>query len=141
MSCCDINENAPGLVPGHFSFPTATDPAVATIFATESENYGKGVLYITSTNEISSLGVTENILAEAETEVAINVAPSLFPKYATRSITAEQSRAILKEMGIALPTKVRDKEHISTLLKEVRKLTPKEINTYLKKVEELNKKP
>jgi hypothetical protein len=59
-----------------------------------------------------------------------------FPAKAELTITAQQSRGILNEMGINIPARI-GKGDIDRLLKEVPKLTTEQISTYVEKARKL----
>ena len=119
--------------------PASTDPVVATLMATESNNSGKGIVYLSNTKQFAEVGVTENVLNEMEKEIAANVSPSEFPQYSLSSITAEQATGILKsEFGINIPAKIA-KGDISRVIAQTRSLTKKEITTFIEKATKLAK--
>jgi hypothetical protein len=56
--------------------PTSTDPIVSAVFATESSNFGQGVLYIATNTDLLGIQVAEsNVLVHMENEVALNLRP------------------------------------------------------------------
>lgn len=56
---------------------------------------------------------------------------------ASVSISAAESRSILNEMGIHIPTRIYDKLQLSTLLEELPKLTSEQIRQFFLKVLEM----
>ena len=53
--------------------PASTDPVVATIFAIEAENYGRGVVHIASRIDLAGVEILKgNVLAHLEREVGIH---------------------------------------------------------------------
>lgn len=42
--------------------PVSTDPAVDTLFATESENYGQGIIYIATKRDLAGVIIEEGNL-------------------------------------------------------------------------------
>jgi len=118
--------------------PTSLDPAVSTIFATESAQYGSGVVYIATAADLTKVGfdVEANVLRKIEKEVAVTLKPLEFAQKASLSVSAEKAREILKGMGINIPAKIT-KEGISQLLKDTPKMSSEQIETFIKKVQEV----
>ena len=97
--------------------PTSTDPFVSTVFATNGENYGKGVLYIASSTDLKGISTTSsNVLSSFEKEVAFNIQPLEFANRAGLSVSSSQARKILKSMGYNIPSRISTDE-ISDILK------------------------
>ncbi len=109
--------------------PTSPDPAVATIFAIESKNYGEGVLHIALPSKFQGAEYTVNVLATLEREVVVGVTPVVFAKKASITITAEQSRGILAKMGINIPARVSLSD-ISSVIKNTPKMTQKQSDQF-----------
>jgi len=110
--------------------PTTTDPAVATLFATEASQHGQGVVLIAPR---AGLPVGEpNVLATIEREVAVELLPSEFAARAT-GVNVADARAALTRVGINLPSKVT-KGSLSSDLTHVPKMTDSEIMQFLKQV-------
>ncbi len=106
---------------------TSTDPAVATIFATESSNYGTGVLHIASSEFLPI--VDSNILSELEREVVVGVSPTEFAARADTTITAERARAILNSIGISVPSQI-SRGAFNDVLQNTPRLTPAQIQQF-----------
>lgn len=118
--------------------PVSTDPAVDTLFATESENYGQGIIYIATKRDLAGVIIEEgNFLSVTEKEVGIKLLPEQYAKMASVSISAAESRSIFNEMGIHIPTGIYDKLQLSTLLEELPKLTSEQIRQFFLKVLEM----
>ena len=111
--------------------PASTDPIVATCFATEAEKYGQGVVYIASSKELSGISIGEgNVLASLESEVAINTAPLEFVQRSGITITAEQARMILKDMGINVPSRINNPTDLQNILKSLPRLNDEQISAF-----------
>ena len=119
--------------------PTSTDPAVATLFAIESKNYGKGVLKVALPKDLQGVEYTGNVLYSLEKEIALNLKPADFAAKSTLTITAEQASGILKNMGINLPSKVTLDE-LSNVIKSTPKLTTAQIDEFYKEAAKLGTK-
>ena len=112
--------------------PASTDPAISTLFAIESANYGVGVVHIASPQAL--IGVTVgpgNVLAAIEREVAVELLPAQFAAR-SQTITAAQSRSILEGMGIRTPATIADKAALDAALRASTPMTPAQIHAYLK---------
>jgi len=119
--------------------PGSTDPAVATMFATQSENYGEGILYISNTRLLGQVGLTANVLKETEIEVAAKIKPADYAKYAQGYITASEARSILKSIGVEVPSRISRNTNISTLLEGRTKMTKEQIDKFTTKALEIIK--
>ena len=89
--------------------PASTDPAVATTFATESEQFGPGIVYIATEEDLAGVEITGgNVRAALESEVGVWIQPSEFAERASLSVSASDARAILAGMGIDIPGVIAD---------------------------------
>jgi RHS repeat-associated protein len=114
--------------------PTSTDHLVSTVFATEAEAYGNGVLHIASGADLKGVNILEgNVLANLEKEVGIDLAPSEFAQKSSINISAKDARGILKEMGYNLPESIYSKEQLNSVLKNSPRLSQEEIQTFIQK--------
>ena len=114
--------------------PASTDPLVSTLFATEAEQYGKGVVYIASTNDLKGVTISEgNVLSDLEREVGINILPKDFSDRASIEISSQDARNILKDMGYSLPNNIYDKSHLNSMLKSTPRLNADEIIVFVEK--------
>lgn len=118
--------------------PTSVDPAVATLFAIESKNYGKGVLKIGLPENLQGVDYTGNVLQSLEKEIALGISPAQFAAKSSITITAEQSSSILKNMGINMPSRVTLDE-LSNFIKNTPKLTKAQIDEFYKQAVKISK--
>lgn len=122
--------------------PTSTDPGVATVFATESAtSHGNGVVHIAKPKDLIGVdifpaGNTSTALPAIEAEVGVGVAPAQFANKASITITAEQARSILANMGIEVPAKI-SKGQITSTLESTIKLTPAQIQQFTDSAKQL----
>ncbi len=87
--------------------PTTRNPAVATVFGTNSSNFGQGVVFAVKEKTVAKLATVEqNVLGKKEVEVPLNLTPIEFQRLAKKSITATQASSILKNMGINIPSNI-----------------------------------
>ncbi len=109
--------------------PTSTDPAVATIFATEAANYGEGVVLIAPRASVPT--IPANVLGELEAEVGVELSPTQFAAQA-RSVGVAASREALGQLGVEVPSAIRGKAALDAALRATPKLTEEQILQYLK---------
>ena len=104
--------------------PTSTDPARATLFATESEAYGKGLLHIARKSDLAGIQVeSANVRAALEMEVVFKIQPAEFAQRASITITAAEARSILGKMGIQVPERLSPAD-LTRLANELPRMTP-----------------
>ncbi len=114
--------------------PASTDPIVSTLFATESENYGRGVVHIASPDDLKGIDIDKgNVLAGKEAEVSVGVPPLEFGQRASTTISAAQARANLREMGIDLPEKIYDKAGLESDIQTTPRLDAEQIRTFVER--------
>lgn len=113
--------------------PASTNPAVATVFATEASQYGPGVVQTASTSvDLAGVPIEQgNVLAEIEREVAVEVPPAEFEQRAGTTISVEDSRRILADMGIETPYHVT-KRSLSSDVSGIPDMTPEQVEAYVK---------
>jgi hypothetical protein len=109
--------------------PTSTDPGVATIFATHSENYGAGVVQIAHPGSVAGVPRYPGYIA-AEAEVGLEISPLDFAARADITIPASAARSILADMGISIPRRIGI-EDLSGLLENTPKLTADQITAFV----------
>ncbi len=111
--------------------PTSTDPGVATIFATHSEQFGQGVVQVAKSGNPNLAGVARypGYIA-AEAEVGVEVVPDAFAQAADLTIPASQARSILGDMGISIPRQIGVQD-LSPTLASTPKLTPEQITEFV----------
>ncbi|SLK00925.1 SpvB/TcaC N-terminal domain-containing protein [Arthrobacter sp. P2b] len=113
--------------------PASQDPLVATVFATESESYGRGVVQIATRADLEGVAISEgNYLAALEREVAVEIAPFQFAERAGVQIGAAEARGILERMGHALPAQIRGPAGVTHTLGTTARLTDEEITLFIK---------
>ena len=113
--------------------PASTNSAVATVFATEASQYGPGVVQTASTSvDLAGVPIEQgNVLAEIEREVAVEVPPAEFEQRAGTTISVEDSRRILADMGIETPYHVT-KRSLSSDVSGIPDMTPEQVEAYVK---------
>ncbi len=112
--------------------PASQDPLVATVFATESQSYGRGVVQIATPANLEGVALQEgNVLAAIEREVAVELLPLQFAERAGVQITAAEARSILERMGYALPSQIRGPAGVSQTLGTTPRLTQEEIDLFV----------
>lgn len=109
--------------------PTSSDPAVATIFAINAKNHGKGILQIALPENLQGVNYTGNVLQSMEIEIGVGLAPVEFSKKVSVTITAEQAQGILKDMGIEIPSNIRLGE-VSKIIENTPRMTQSQINEF-----------
>lgn len=112
----------------------STDPHVATIFALEARaQAGEGMLLFGSRSEIGTFG-RGNWMAAQEREVGVLMNAEQFSAKAPFSISADNARGILAEMGMpALPRSVASPSVRSTLIDAAPKMTPAQIAEFMRR--------
>ena len=114
--------------------PASTDPLVATVFATEAEQYGKGVVYIASSSDLKGVTISEgNVLRDLEREVAIELLPQEFASRASITLSVQTARNILSDMGYSLPSNIFSKGELSVILENMPRLSDVEIKRFVEK--------
>ena len=111
--------------------PASTDPVVASVFATNSENFGNGILYIANSDDLAGVTINSgNVLASLEAEVGIELTPEEFANRASTSISSGIARDILARMGISIPTRITTGA-ISELLQDLPRLNSDQISQFV----------
>lgn len=120
--------------------PVSTDPVVATIFGTESENYAKGIVLIATSDDLAGVKVRKgNVLSALEAEVGLEILPLELAARASIILTAQEARAILREMGIVVPSRITGYDFLSDALRNTPRLKPEQITEFMQRVLELRK--
>ena len=110
----------------------STDPVVATIFATEGDNYGVGVVHIVAARDLVGVrSIPGNVLAEVECEVGIELHPAEFARRASQTIRAERARAILRELGIIIPSIIRGPAGVDAALRSLPRLNQEQVRQFV----------
>ncbi|MFT4155701.1 hypothetical protein [Parafilimonas sp.] len=118
--------------------PTSSDPVVATIFSINSKNYGNGVLQVALPKDLQGVEYTGNVLQSMEKEIGVGLKPAEFAQKTSITITSDQARDILKNMGINLPAKIST-EDISSVIKNTPRLSESQIDEFYKQASKVNK--
>lgn len=114
--------------------PASTDPAIATLFAIESSNYGAGVVHIASPQAMRGASAAgKNVLAGAEREIGVRMSPADFATR-SRTIPVAESLAILQSMGINTPARIYSKAALDQAIQASTPMTEAQIQTYIKAV-------
>jgi hypothetical protein len=110
----------------------STDPVVATVFATESNNHGVGVVHIVAARDLAGVRIMPgNVLAEIEREVGVELLPAEFARRARYTISAAQARAILRGMGIIVPSIIRGPAGVDAALGFVPRLSQEQVQQFV----------
>ncbi len=114
---------------------SSTNPAIANAFAIESSSThgGQALVYIATAEEMEGVGRGVNSKVALEKEVGFSVTPLEFDERAGVSITASESRQILKEMGINVPSQIRGASRLEDVLQSTPLMTRAEVNYYVAK--------
>jgi len=105
--------------------PASTDPGIAALFAIESSNYGQGVIHVIAPGTVP-IGAS-NVLSNLESEVGILLSPAQVAAQAQTSLSVQQARQILQEMGISLPGSITSYNALSSAVSGSTMLTPQQI--------------
>jgi RHS repeat-associated protein len=111
--------------------PTSTDPAVATLFATEASRFGEGVVLLAPRSAVPT--IPGNVLAALEAEVGVALKPVEFAARA-QSVNLAEARAVLQQLGVELPAQVGGKAVLDATLRSSGRLTPEQIAEFVRAV-------
>ncbi|MCX3061561.1 ricin-type beta-trefoil lectin domain protein [Streptomyces beihaiensis] len=110
--------------------PTSSDPGVATIFATHSEQYGAdAVVQIAMPEDVAGVESLPGYIAR-EAEVQLDMPPTEFAGRASIEIPVSHARAILGRMGIGIPRDIGI-DDLNPTLEFTPKLTPEQISQFV----------
>lgn len=113
--------------------PSSVDPFVATAFAVESRTKagGNGVVLYGSREELGnpSIGMG-NVRKTLEREVSVGLKPTDFAAAAPNSISVDEAREILSELGFNIPSTINSDE-ARQFLENTPKLTPEQVNEFV----------
>lgn len=113
---------------------TSTDPLVATLFANESTRYGDGVVHIALRRRFRRLIVGANNYENLEREVAVNLLPVTFSARSDFTITAQQARDILVNLGFGnIPPMIANLNHLHLALVTRAPITEDQIQVFVKR--------
>jgi hypothetical protein len=112
-----------------------TDPYVATVFALESRAQGgQAALLYGGQSKFGAFDMG-NWMAMQEREVGVLLSPKAFAAKAPHSISPDVARQALHDMGLPpLPYSVQTPSMRSTLLDAAPKMTPEQVNEFLRRV-------
>ncbi|MEU8762992.1 ricin-type beta-trefoil lectin domain protein, partial [Streptomyces sp. NPDC048659] len=110
--------------------PTSSDPGVATIFATHSQQYGDSVVQIATPDDLVGVATHEGYIAR-EMEVGVEISPADFSRRSSISIPASAAREILGRMGVNIPMRIGI-EDLNPLLEMTPKLTAQQIGQFVR---------
>lgn len=113
------------------------DPYVATVFALEARAQGgQGLLQFGTRAELGTFS-RGNRYAIQEREVGLPITSQDFAERAPNAVSADQARSILGEMGMPpLPRNVLNSTDRSNFLNGVPKMTPEQINDFLRRLKD-----
>ena len=112
--------------------PTSSNPLVATVFATNGEQYGNGILYVADSSDLKGVPiVSSNVLCDLEKEVVFEMLPQEFTNKASISISSIHAREILAILGYDIPSSI-GRGDISNIISGMPRLTQKEIISFVK---------
>jgi hypothetical protein len=109
--------------------PTSTDPGVATIFATHSEQFGESVVQIARPGDVAGVPTYEGYIP-SEAEVGVELTPEEFANRASLHIPSNAARKILSNMGIDIPSRIGIAD-LGPVLADTPKLTPEQISQFM----------
>jgi RHS repeat-associated protein len=122
--------------------PTSTNPAIATMFATQASQHGDGVLHIVSPSDLTGIRTGPgNVLAHLEAEVAVHALPRRVSNRATVTITVDAARQILADMGIDVPRFLRDAAALDAAIRQAPHMSNNQIRRFLRRASEQNTNP
>lgn len=119
---------------------TSTDPIRAVIFGIESSSKPgtKGVLQIYVPKDLKGLNLlAPNRRINIELEVIVNTSPENLSNFTMKEIPIEEARKLVNEMyGVDIPKTITNNTFPNSefLLKETKKLTPKESLQFYNKI-------
>lgn len=112
--------------------PASTDPLVATLFGTEANQHGNGVIYIIRGSDLDGINVSDgNVLRDLELEVSIEALPVEVYDRAYAMINVGQAQDVLKEMGFDVPSVISDIKELDFQLHNTPRLTSSDIKKFL----------
>jgi|GEM_PF-1930800 len=112
--------------------PTSWNPISATLFATEAEQHGSGVLHIATPPDLGHAAITgKNVLGDTEHEIGIGITPADFARQASLTVTAAQARAILRDMGIDMPSRIYSTRDLGQHLREMPEMSADQIEEFV----------
>jgi hypothetical protein len=112
--------------------PVSTNPAIATTFATGAEQFGEGVVYIATPEDLTGVEVGPgDYLAELESSASVWTTPSEFAERASIALDAADARGILRSMGVSIPGSIGSYDQLSATLRDTSVLSPDQIESFV----------
>ena len=111
--------------------PTSTDPRVSTAFAAEARRHGPGIVYIATRDDLSGVDILGLNKFSYELEVGIGITPTEFANLASIAIPVDDAIALLRDMGIDVPSHIRSPEKLGEYLRESSPMTQNQIEDFV----------
>lgn len=116
--------------------PASTDPAIATVFATESNTIsGHGVVFTGPMNSFAegAIDIGSNRLT-LEREVQVNMSAQNFEAQASTQIPVNLARKVLSDMGVyEIPAAINTTEQQTQILESLKPMSPSQIQEFLRR--------
>jgi RHS repeat-associated protein len=122
--------------------PTSSDPLVSTLFALESASKGDGVLHIALSSDLEGVVIqpgSRGTLSALEQEFEVGINATEFASRASISISVDQARTILGDMGFELPNKISSYEELNYYMHNTPRMTSEQIGEFIQRAIELAK--
>ena len=111
--------------------PASTDPLVATLFGTEANQHGNGVVYIIRGSDLDGINISDgNVLRDLELEVCIDALPIEVYDRAYAVIDVGRARDVLKEIGFDVPAVIPNIKELDALLHDTPRLSSSDIKKF-----------
>ena len=113
--------------------PTSTDPAVATAFGVHGNEFGSGVVHIASPGDIAGAKLYGPSLGGLEAEVGVGMLPAEFASRSGTTISAQQARAVLEQMGVSVPGRLPTTASLNSWLGTRTQMTAQQIAAFVRR--------
>jgi len=111
--------------------PTSTDPAVATVFATQKQ----GIVQIIKKQDLEDVVILRPQLPpQVELEAVLRLSQSEVTRRASATISAREAREILRDFGVYISSRLSTPRDVSQELSRIRRLTPEEARQFIDRV-------
>jgi hypothetical protein len=115
--------------------PSSWDPGVATVFATDSDRFsGQGVVVVVPVSKVQDVVKLRGIIPQ-EAEVGLKMTAADFERRSTITIPLKRAREILRGIGIRVPMRIATADLNTTLLYDVPKLSPEQIEQFVREAQ------